>query len=339
MDNQAIIDGIKAKLTKNKESDVSYLETELIVFRTLKNEEVVMALEQLLFNYLSKEEKEAYDEKTHEILSVRYDEYQKCLELLDNNKIDEASVILTRLIKTYEKVENIKIYNYYDFEQMIEYIAFSKSVENARKLNVKRYPEPITYYCYQLANIYLDQNQPLKAKEYLVKALKFNPSSMYVREELIDLELRQNNIEQAIKLCKDSLKIAYTNNQLANLYKSLGRCYSNNNYKLSLACFIASNNFYHQDDVVDLIKQIESTNNILGTSLDLKNILEEQGINYGASKQLINACLDFIEYLKKTRNYDGLKYLYTILYELTGEEIYQQQLEIVFMKEKENEKK
>ena len=54
MDNQTIIDEIKSNLTHNKETDVSYLQTELIVFRTLNNDEVVAALEQLLFSFVKR---------------------------------------------------------------------------------------------------------------------------------------------------------------------------------------------------------------------------------------------------------------------------------------------
>ncbi len=340
MDNQSIIDEIKAKLTKNKESDVSYLETELIVFKTLKNEEVIVALEQLLFSYLSKEEKEAYDIKTHEILSVRYDDYQQCIEYLNENKLDEAIVILNRLIKTYEKIENVKTFNYYDFEQMIEYITFCQSVEKARKLNVKRYPEPITYYCYQLANIYIKQNKLYLAIEYLKRALKFNPTAMYVREELINMLIKEKHIDEAITLCKDSLKIAYTLEQLASLYQALGLCYYiQNDYETSLSFLMVSYDFNKLDETAKLISELKNKKGLDISKEKARQMVEAQKVNYGPSIELIDAVKDFISYLKKIKDFDGLKYLLTIMSELTHDFLYQEELEMIQKKEqKQNEK-
>ena len=41
MNNQEIINNIKAKLTKDKSVDVPYLKTELEIYQSMKNEEVV----------------------------------------------------------------------------------------------------------------------------------------------------------------------------------------------------------------------------------------------------------------------------------------------------------
>lgn len=336
MDNQTIIDEIKSNLTHNKETDVSYLQTELIVFRTLKNEEVVTALEQLLFNYLSKEEKAEYDLKTHEILSVRYDDYQNCLELIKDNKLDEAALILVNLIKTYEKIENVKIFNYFDFEQLIEYIIVTKNVENAKKLNVKRYPEPITYYCYQLAEIYIKQNKLNNAKIYLEKALKFNPASMYVREELVNVYLNLDLVNDAKILCEQSLQMAYSKDLLSCFYQALGLCYYRlTQFDIALACLYASLDFMPNLEVEELIKSIKAKHKLTLSHQDVMTIMDRLSINYGPNQALLDACFDFIEYLKKLKDFDDLKYLYTILFELTDNEEYNQGLQKVKIKEDE----
>ena len=336
MDNQTIIDEIKSNLTHNKETDVSYLQTELIVFRTLNNDEVVAALEQLLFSYLSKEEKAEYDQKTHEILSVRYDDYQNCLELIKENKLDDASKILVRLIKTYEKIENVKTFNYYDFEQLIEYIIITKSVDNAKKLNVKRYPEPITYYCYQLALIYIKQNNLNDAKIYLEKALKFNPASMYVREELANVYLSLDLINDAKNLCEQSLKMAYSKDLLSYFYQVLGLCYYRlSQYDIALACLYASIDFKEDSDVEELIASIIDKHNTSISHQEVITLLSSKSINYGPNKTLLNACCDFIKYLKQIKDFDDLKYLCIILYELTDQEEYSQELQKVKIKEDE----
>ena len=70
MNNQEIINNIKAKLTKDKSVDVPYLKTELEIYQSMKNEEVVYAISQLLFNYLDRETKSDLDKKTHEYIKT-----------------------------------------------------------------------------------------------------------------------------------------------------------------------------------------------------------------------------------------------------------------------------
>lgn len=312
MNNQQIIDEIKSKLTHDKTIDVQYLNTELVVFRTLKNDEVVMALEQLLFTYLSKEEKAEYDLKTHEILSVRFDLYQEAQDALSQNNPQKAKEILTDLVKTYEKIENVKTFNYYDFEQMIEYIIFSSSVENARKLNVKRYPEPITYYTYQLACICNDLNNQDEAIIYLNKALKFNPCSMYVIEELIRLYEKTKAFNKMYETIKYALSISYTKLQFQELFNDLKRYYSYiSNKPLEHLCETISDIYKNNED----LKLIDSLNNI--------KLLE---VNTTMSEKVTKAVCDFINYLSTINDVDGIKYLLTIMFEFTDDPKYQEQL-------------
>lgn len=305
MNNQKIIDDIKAKLTHDKTTDVAYLETELIVFRTLKNDEVVMALKQLLFTYLTKEEKAEYDLKTHEILSVRFDDYIEATTYLEKGMDKEALVILERLVKTYEKIENVKTFNYYDFEQIIEYILFCQTVENAKKLNIKRYPEPITYYTYQLAMIYLKMNNLDKTCFYLEKALKFNPCSMYVIEQLIDLYCQSGQTKLAIDKIHNAILYAYTFEQLANLTNKLGDLYLKVNRDFAIIAYEASLEYVYNKIVFEKLEYAKTISS---------NQMNEQDIELEKMKlhplEQIKASLDeFINYMHSINNHDETIFL------------------------------
>jgi len=305
MDNQQIINEIKEKLTKDKAVDVAYLETELVVFRTLKNEEVTLALEQLLFTYLSKEEKAEYDQKAHEILSVRADLYIEAQKAIDDGDLKKAKSILSILVKTYEKIENIKTFNYYDFEQMIEYIMFSKTVSNAKKLNVKRYPEPITYYTYQLALVNEGLGDINDAIFYLKKALKFNPCSMYVLLELTKLYLDKSDWDNLYNTICYALEYAYTKEQFSLLFANLASYYKAlKREDLSHTSMLVSD-AYKKGVALKKIDEIK----------DVKQL----AVSYLPSTTLMNAIDEFIPFLKSINDLSGINYLLTIKNELVEE--------------------
>ena len=167
MTNEQIINDIKSRLTGEKETDIAYLQTEMQIYRSFQNEEVIYAIANMMFGYMDKSVKERLDLKTHAILDERRELYEQVVGLLNDGKLNEAKAILISLIDVYEKATYTSEMNYYDFDQMIEYFIFCETVEKGRRLKVKRYPEPVTYYTYQLASIYLEESDLENAKNTL----------------------------------------------------------------------------------------------------------------------------------------------------------------------------
>lgn len=322
--------------------DVPYLETELTIYKTLQNEEIVFAISQLLFEYLDKEEKVKYDVKTHEILEKRKEQYLKSTRFIQEGKLEEAKKELLNLIQLYEKIENVKVQNYYDFEQMIEYILFCKTVENAKKLNVRRYPEPVTYFYYQLATIEVEEGNTYQAIEYLKKALVFNPRAMYIWEELIERYVKLQDDETVFLLAKEQLRYAYTKEQLAFLYQKLGMYYQKKaKYELSIACLIVSDHYSGQTLNKERIgKIVQVAGYIQFHSVEqILSLFQKEGINYGPSQVVVESVHTFIHYLKHIHNYDGVRYLYTIMIDLTDDDYYKEQYQAFEQEIKKHEKK
>ena len=67
MNNKEIIDEIRSHLTKEKDIDIAYLQTELEIYKKMNNEEVIYAIANMLFQYLDPKIKEQLDLKTHAI--------------------------------------------------------------------------------------------------------------------------------------------------------------------------------------------------------------------------------------------------------------------------------
>ena len=208
MNNQDIIDNIKSHLSGDKEIDVPYLQMELDIYKKMNNEEVIYAIANLLFGYMDPSIKEKLDLKTHEVLNERRLEYETVVELINNEKYEEAKEILIRHTNIYKKATYTKEQNFYDFDQMIEYYIFCENINNAKKLHVRRYPEPVAYYMYQLATIYEKEKDFENAIKALKEGLVFNPRCEYILQELIYLYDLTNNEELMYKASLESLKYA-----------------------------------------------------------------------------------------------------------------------------------
>lgn len=326
--NKQIIDNIKKQLTGQKESDVVYLQTELEIYRAMHNDEVITAITSMLFNYLDPTVKEKLDLKTHAILDDRRLKYEQVVGLISNNQLDEAKEILLNLLETYEKAEYITKEHYYDFDQMIEYFLFCENVTKAKSLKIKRLPEPVTYYLYQLSEIVSKQNQKDKEILYLEQALVYNPCCQYVLERLAMLYLEQGQRDLAYQTIIKSLKYAYTKEQLSFAYELLGDYYQEN--KLLADALYLSSKLYkpskHLDEKIkgDKLKNLREIN----------EVLQNNNIQIGPSLLVIKAIDDFIIYSKHLHDKETLVYLLMIAFELTDDKKYLEEYEKILNEDK-----
>ena len=280
MNNKEIIDEIRSHLTKEQDIDIAYLQTELEIYKKMNNEEVIYAIANMLFQYLDPKIKEQLDLKTHAILDERRQEYEKVVKLLADEKFQEAKEILLKLSKTFKKASYVREQNYYDFDQMIEYFIFCENVENAKNLKVRRYPEPITYYMYQLSCIYQLENNLEEAILALEEALNYNPRCQYVMQELALLYDKANKHEEAFELIKESLKYAYTKEQLANAYQYIAYFYEKRKcYDIAIVAYLTSDNYRTKPINKDLVNDLVATNG----KIEIKN----DGIQFVENGQFI----------------------------------------------------
>ncbi len=312
MNNEQIIKDIKSRLTGEKETDIAYLQTEMAIYRKFQNEEVIYAIANMMFNYMDKNVKERLDLKTHEVLDERRLEYETVVDLLNEEKYEEAKAILLKLTDVFEKATYTNEFNYYDFDQMIEYFIFCETVENGRRLKVKRYPEPVTYYMYQLAMIYLHDDDLENAVEALKKGLKYNPRCIYIMQELSILYKNLGEDTKEYNLLIDILKYGYAKDQLAFAYKSLAEY------------FIKHQNM----DIAKCCKDLSET-------LDFSNkndyflCFDKYKVPYGISPIVLHAIKDFLEYTKRIKDIDSAMYIAFTAYELTDDEAYLEELKVI----------
>lgn len=325
MNNQDIMNEIKSKLTGNKIEDEKYLKEQLAKYKKENNNQVTFFISQILFSYLDENERKKYDNFAKEVLMKRKEQYLNALKLIKNSKLEQAKLILLDLLSSYDKMRHVESALYYDFEQMIEYIIYCKTFNNSVKLNIHRFPEPVTNFCYQLAAISIEQGLENDAINYLKKALSFNPRGMYLYEELIKLYLKKSMYSDAFTLTKEALRFAYKKEQFAFLYQSAGICFKQQqNYPISIASFVVSDHFageaFNKKEIGEIVKvagfiKFETPEKII-------ELFKTEDINYGPSKELIETVNDFSNYFTQTKNYKSLNYLLQTMIDLTGSSYY-----------------
>lgn len=327
MDNKEIIKQIKAHLTKEKDIDVPYLQTEMAIYRKMNNEEVIYAIANMLFQYLDANVKEQLDLKTHAILDERREEYEKVVTLLAHEKYQEAKEILIKLSSTFKHASYVKEQNYYDFDQMIEYFLFCQTVNKAKNLKIRRFPEPITYYMYQLSCLYQLENNLEEAISSLEEALNYNPRCQYVMQELVLLYDKIGKDEEAFELMKESLKYAYTKEQLANAYQYIAFYYEKRKcYDIALVAYLTSDNYRGEEINKDKIKMLLSQSKVLTSVQDINNTFEKYHLQHGISSNVLATINEFLTYTNSLKDYETVIYLLNIAIELTDDDYYKKQL-------------
>ena len=339
MNNKEIIDEIRSHLTKEKDIDITYLQTELEIYKKMNNEEVIYAIANMLFQYLDPKIKEQLDLKTHAILDERRQEYERVVKLLADEKFQEAKEILLKLSHTFKKASYVREQNYYDFDQMIEYFIFCENVDNAKNLKIKRYPEPVTYYMYQLSSIYQLENNLEEAISALEEALNYNPRCQYVMQELVLLYDKVNRDEEAFELIKESLKYAYTKEQLANAYQYIAYFYEKKKcYDIAIIAYLTSDNYRIKQINKDLVNNLVEKNGKVNIQnmADVESIFAKYHLQHGVSFSVIKTINESIQYAKVIKDYETVLYLLNIAIELTDDKYYKEQLPIAqkLLKEK-----
>lgn len=330
MKNNEIIESIKNKLNGDKQHDVRYLQEQLRHYQAQGNFDVVYGIQLLLFNYLSSEEKAKLNNDATSMLKEHKVKYEKALELLNYGEVDKAQNILMELYNIYEKVGKLKGANFYDFSEPIECLLYFGSVENIKKARIKKVPEPVVHYAYQIASIYLEKNDTKMAINYLERALLFNPICQYVLEELVQRYINVNDYDQAFKYVTISLKYAYTKQQLAYCYKQLGNIFKfKNRFDIAIASFALSNIYVDELDNKIKIKEITDKVGLIkfGSADELIELFKKENLNYGPSKHVISTFKNFIETAKAQKDQKTLKYVLDIALKLTDEEYFKKELE------------
>ena len=328
MTNKEVLENIKKQLSGNKEIDVPFLQQELRKYQSQNNFDIAYGIQLLLFNYLTDEQKAKLNDGAVNMLKDHKNKFEEAKQLINYGEVDKAQRILIELFSLYEKVGLIEGSNFYDFPEPIELFLYSP---NLKGVKIKKVPEPVIYYAYQIASIYLEKNDVEKAIDYLEKALIFNPICQYVIQELVDRLMMINKNDIAYSYIVKGLQYSYTKQQLAFYYKKLGLYFkAKSRNDIAVASFAVSN--LYSDDLDNKVKIKEIIDKVgpilFKTSDELINLFKQENLNYGPSRYVISVLKEYLETAKATNNTKLITYISKVGYDLTDDDYFKEEVNL-----------
>lgn len=333
MANNDIIAFIKNNLNHDFDHDFNYLMKELIHYQALRGGEAIVGEIIKLFKAeLGEEGHKKFQETIKASFKLRIDQYNEAIKCLKEKKKEEAQNILVKLIDTFPVKKNgdevIPIFNFQNIFESILYTREIKPQNQIRQIN-----EPIAGYYFHLAIIMFDEKDYEECIKMLNQVLEYNP--VYVEAHLLRsecyLQLGYNNL--FFDHVKEALLYSYTRVHFAKCYFLLGRYYLDlGNKEVALSFFVVSKHY----DITPFIDEfIRRASNLPGEFVKfdnpatLINNFNKVNIQFGPSKLIIELLNNCINDAKKNNNSQMVKYFLTIIFNLTQDENYKRELDML----------
>lgn len=220
------IENVKSQLTGEKEHD------RLIIKQAMDDydanpfdEEVIHELSKMLTNCLTDEEikefNKALEKDMPEIPLLKSVE-----EDLNNQRFEEAFNKLDNYMNNERRFIPDEETEYHVFDNDIEEMLFEKYFKVEKQLAGIPFDVPIFMLYYYYAFLLVEQNRFDEAEEYFKKGLEYNPVSLQLIFELMDLCKKRSDWKNMNKYVQDAFKYAYTPDAMARIYRDLGYYYT-----------------------------------------------------------------------------------------------------------------
>lgn len=275
------------------------------------------------------------------------EKFNESVKYIKEGKLENAEYILKELILECDKYkhedENKLNYSFNTkFELFIEIVKLNKSL-NKKKITWLN--EPISKIYVQYAYVLIEKDELDKAKEYIDKALKYNPNDSSIYNELQTLLIKKNNLDEALEINERVGEYALTSSAMAKYYRNLGYLYIEKGMlELAFNIYVYSTVFEKHSVVNNELEYIEKTLNKKMEILPYKQIFEIFKENNIATLPNINSLIslrDFSELLEKSdllSDKKDLLSIYDCIYYFTGDKNIKEKRDILFNKLNENNK-
>ena len=257
----------------------------------------------------------------------------KAKDLLDKKEYSEAVALLKEEIK---KVKKFKVYGYeeyYAFDEMFQFEIFvnflsginTKSKKNKKRVkiapNVIWRTEPIADLYYYCGFALVELGEFEQALNTLRMGLEWNPCSMDLRFERINILRNQGDIENLHREAKEAYKYVFRPQHLARIYRDRGYGFiEEEKWDAAIASYFLSLAFAVDDD------DIERANGELGyieettgkeieepSEEEILQIAREYKIPIGIDERLLNFAQRRWEQSMQNNDEDGVKYYQEIV--------------------------
>ncbi len=331
MVNNGIMEFIKNNLNHEFEHDFDYLMKELIHYQKLRGgEEIVKSIIELIKTELGEKGQKKLQETVQKSFQMRINQFNEAINLLKQQKRNEAQDILVKLIDTFPvKKTSDDIVPIYNFQNIFESILYTRQVKPQNQ--IRQVNEPIAGYYFHLAIILFEEKDYDECLKMLNTVLDYNP--IYVEGYLLKAEcmLHLGHTNLFFDNIREALLYSYTRAHFAKNYFLLGRYYLELGNKENALSFFVVSKHYEKTPFIDTLFQ--KAINLPGEFVkfdnptDLTYNFEKLNIQFGPSKIVIETLNNCISDAKKHNNIKALKYFLNLIVTLTQDEQLKQELE------------
>lgn len=321
-----ILDEIKAGLSGDAKTDIQYLKEQADKYKNHElAQEILRACGRMMANCLPDEAKEEFiklvrkeELNVESVLdemrfAVYKKEYQRALDVIEPlvRKADENPMFKDDSVSLY--------FNFGEFFEELIYAQVKRPEKDVRKAE------------FPFANIYLNYGSLLvelkrveEANVTLKKALRWNPVNMGIRNEYMETLKIMGKLDEYFEMAVESFKYAYRLKDVGRCFRNLGWYFVEKQmYKEAIGAYLLSTHYdcdnntaqaelYYIQQIAPLAKE--------PTVEEMKSIADEYGFPTGPDMGVLQTAFAYGKHFAENSAYNGARYCWGILYELTCDE-------------------
>lgn len=221
---EQILNEITSGLSGDNKRDIEYLQEQCEKYKDSEfSKEIIRACSRLMYELIPDDGKEELERilknnaKSIEamIKEIRFNVFEQ--------NIDNALKLSKALVDKVEGAmmfENDTVSEYYTFDNLFEEILYCYHTKPQRAVRRATIPYSEIFFIY--GNLLFEKKEYSLAREYLKKALRWNPASCTIAFEYIETFKAEKNFVDFYELTKNQFKYAYTPKDVARCYRNLG---------------------------------------------------------------------------------------------------------------------
>lgn len=319
-----IIAGIKSNLGENKELNKKYLSSQIDKYVDHPyNKEIIREISRMMWDCLTEEEQNEFaqiSQKENPIMDILN-------EVTPDIESGEYKIALDKLDRFMENhpplFEDDKVSEYHFFTNPLEEILFNKYI-GAKKV-IRHIPDnqPLLDLYYIYGFLLLETNQFEKSEQYLKKAIKINPVSSRIILELCKIyKIHTYTYNKYYMYAADALKYAYTPQDIARSYRSLGYYYvEEDQLETAFALFRYSMEYEMSPMAYSEMTYIQNKSKEINLTLDeCIETIKNRNIQLGANPFILETLDELIEEYDNNKLHNQELYFLRLKYNLTNDE-------------------
>jgi len=324
---EEIMRTITAGMTGEKEKDAKYLVEQMEKYKDHEmGKEIVRACGRLLYNCIPEDDKN----KLERFVNNNRMSYESVLDEArfkqHEKKYDEALNLVEGVIRNLEEINlfaDDQVSEYHCFNEFFEamlYRHYAKPTKDQRQASI-----PMDEIYLLQGSILIDLRRYSDAESALAKAMRWNPVNARIAFEHAETRKLQGDMDGFFQLTLDTFRYAFRPKDVARCFRNLGFYFTEKElWKESVACFTMSLQYEPESTMAmsELYYIQQKTGRIIPppSMEEYKKISEKYGFPVRVHPDILPLAFAYGNQLKENGDYEGARYCWQIVYDLTGAE-------------------